>query len=136
MGVRLIPGAADPQGFRVLAQETEEEMCQERLCLHLMDSLEAAFRGTADKKGGGLVGSWGREVMEALQYSCLKSKHPQSLIRQIALELLQGISFGCPCEGLAEGVLHCPERFLRAVVVLAAQCTPSSATPPRPPVVH
>ncbi len=94
-------------------------MCQYRLCLHLMDSLDAAFRGTDAEDD--IFGSWGREVMEALQYSRLRSKHPKALLHYIALDLLQGICIQCPCEGLAEGILHEPERFLRTVVVLAAQ---------------
>jgi len=108
-------------------------MCEHRLCLDLMDSLNAAIRGMDGR--GDLVGSWGREVMEALQYSLMKSRFPPNLLYQIAFDLLQGIIEQCPCEGLAEAILHDPERFFRAIVVLAAQYAPPPASA-LPVVLH
>ena len=99
-------------------------MCRERLCLRLTDSLNAAFGGDSERPSD-LVGSWGREVREAIHYRCLSSKYPLNLLHQVAFEILQAIIGRCPCEGMAEAILQDPERFLNAVVVLAAHLQPA-----------
>jgi hypothetical protein len=109
-------------------------MCEYQLCFRLMESMDAAFRGTPFEHGD-LIGSWGRKVLEAWQHGRIKPEHPRGFIWHIALESLQRMSFECPCEGMAQELLYNPERFLRTVVIIARQYC-ALQTPDAPRVLH
>ena len=105
-------------------------MCEFPLCVHLRESLDAAFLGGV-YEGDQAIGEWGHAVACALRRHPSLGR-PHGLVWHIAHANLLNMATNCPCEGLAQAILRNPESFLRTTLVLA---TPQPWGRNSPPVI-